>query len=108
MNEVAVESTPEQIEEQQRILRAIHGGMRYLLDEIVVAPTKHADGIVDLKWLLRKLLSGEWGLNMNPQQAEKLTTDQEPLPEPLSKESPQAVEVIPIAGVPIPNTSNGK
>ena len=76
MNDEPKKATPEQVQEHQRALRAIQGGMQYLVDEAVIGPMKHADGISDLKWLLRKLMVGEWGLNMDPQNpAGRLPTD---------------------------------
>lgn len=61
--------TPTQELEQaasQRVIRAIQGGLQYLLDTDVIGPMKHADGVADLKWLLRKLMVGEYGVNMKP------------------------------------------
>ena len=51
---------------QQRILSATRGGMQFLTDETVAAPIKHADGIVDLKWLLVTLLSGDFVISPRP------------------------------------------
>ncbi len=63
--------TPEEIQAQensQRILRAIQVGLQFLVDDEVAAPIKYADGIVDLKWLLRNLGSGVYGINLDPNQ----------------------------------------
>ena len=67
--------TPEEIQAQensQRILRAIQVGLQFLIDEEVTAPIKYADGIVDLKWLLRNLGSGVYGINLDPNQVQEL------------------------------------
>lgn len=50
----------------QRLTRAVQGGLQYLLDETVSGPMKHADGVSDLKWLLRKLMVGEYTINLRP------------------------------------------
>ncbi|KKM83936.1 hypothetical protein LCGC14_1304300 [marine sediment metagenome] len=105
MNKPAVQATPKQVQEHQRALRAIQRGMQYLLDETVTGPMKHSDGVADLKWLLRKLMSGEWGLNMDPKRGEGLTTDQKDL-----KQSPDAAPKVPstpIAGLPAPQKIPG-
>ena len=62
--------TPEELQEEtsQKILRAIQVGLQFLNDEKVSAPIKYADGIVDLKWLLRNLGSGVYGINLDPNQ----------------------------------------
>lgn len=51
---------------QQRMTSALKGGLDFLQDEAVVAPIKHADGIVDLKWMLRTIASGEFGIDTDP------------------------------------------
>ena len=63
--------TPEEIQAQQnsqRIMRAIQVGIAFLNDETVTGPIKYADGISDLKWLLRNLASGIYGINLDPNQ----------------------------------------
>ena len=57
-------------ENGQRILRAIQLGLQFLDDDEVTAPIKYADGIVDLKWLLRNLGSGVYGINLDPNQVQ--------------------------------------
>lgn len=102
MNDESKKATPEQIQEHQRALRAIQNGMQYLLDEAVIGPMKHADGISDLKWLLRKLMVGEWGLNMDPQNpAGRLPTDQAESPK--VQPTGRAVEKPPVDIVKSPN-----
>ena len=102
MNDEPKKATPEQVQEHQRALRAIQGGMQYLLDEAVIGPMKHADGISDLKWLLRKLMVGEWGLNMDPQNpAGRLPTDQAESPK--VQPTGRAVEKPPVDIVKSPN-----
>jgi len=60
-----------QLAEQQRAGSGMTQGMEFLEDKSgnVTAPIKYADGIVDLKWLLRMLLSGRFGINFRPAQA---------------------------------------
>ncbi|KKL98759.1 hypothetical protein LCGC14_1821240 [marine sediment metagenome] len=64
--------TPEQLLQQQadsqKIMSAIQGGLAFLADETVNGPIKYSDGISDLKWLLRMLISGEYGINTDPNQ----------------------------------------
>lgn len=52
--------------EQQRILRAVTLGLKFLEDEAVSGPMKYADGVTDLKWLLRQLASGGFNINLDP------------------------------------------
>ncbi len=89
-------STPEpkQAPELRRAARAITGGMQYLLDDAVVGPMRHADGVTDLKWLLTKLISGTWGLNINPKRSQQ----DAPFP-PLQPET-NLVVVPPVPSVP--------
>jgi len=64
--------TPEQLLQQQadsqKIMSAIQGGLAFLADETVNGPIKYSEGISDLKWLLRMLISGEYGINTDPNQ----------------------------------------
>ncbi len=63
--------TPEQLQQQansQKIMSAIQVGLAFLGDETVNGPIKYSDGISDLKWLLRMLISGEYGINTDPNQ----------------------------------------
>lgn len=63
--------TPEQLQQQadsQKITSAIQVGLAFLGDETVNGPIKYSDGISDLKWLLRMLISGEYGINTDPNQ----------------------------------------
>ena len=57
--------------EQQRAASGMTQGMEFLEDKSgnVTAPIKYADGIADLKWLLRMLLNGRFGINFRPVQA---------------------------------------
>ncbi len=65
----------QQAQEQQRLGRAVQGGLQMLLDEHVTAPIKYVDGISDLKWMLRKLLAGEFAINMDPKAAQVTTPE---------------------------------
>ena len=51
-----------------------------LLDEHVTAPIKYADGISDLKWLLRKILAGDYGIDMDPKATQKRAAEDAPQP----------------------------
>ena len=48
---------------KMRILNGVKVGMQFLTDETIVAPIRYSDGIVDLKWLLRSILSGEFSVH---------------------------------------------
>jgi len=67
---------------QQKILRAIQGGIQFLTDETVNAPIKYSDGIVDLKWLLRALASGEFGIDTDPNGLQGAPVSLKPLSPP--------------------------
>ena len=54
---------------EQRATHAITGGLQFLDDETVIGPIKHAEGIADLKWLLRTLLAGQFGIDFGKPQA---------------------------------------
>lgn len=74
--------TPEQQQAQVVRARAINGmqkGLEFLIDETVVGPMKYADGVADLKWLLRGLLSGQFSLNLDPQAAGPSSATGKPL-----------------------------
>jgi len=63
--QIPQQPTPEQ-QNSQKIMRAIQVGLVFLADETVVGPIKYSDGITDLKWLLRNLASGVFGIDMQP------------------------------------------
>ena len=86
MTKQATDATAEQTQDFQRALRALQGGIKYLIDEEVTGPMKHADGVSDLKWLLGKLMTGEWALNMDPQRKKGPST------EPIVPQVPQGAE----------------
>ena len=70
-NQMQQPPTPEQLQQQatsQKIMRAIQVGLVFLGDETVIGPIKYSDGITDLKWLLRNLASGVFGIDTNPNQ----------------------------------------
>ncbi len=49
---------------QAKILSGIKVGMQMLEDETVIGPLKYAEGLADLKWILRNLLAGQFSINM--------------------------------------------
>jgi hypothetical protein len=49
-------------------MRAIQVGLVFLGDETVNGPIKYSDGITDLKWLLRNLANGVFGIDTQPTQ----------------------------------------
>ena len=59
----------QELQANQRVSRAVQGGLQFVIDETVTASIKHSGAIEDLKWLLRMLLSGEFGINMDPKNA---------------------------------------
>ncbi len=61
--------TPEQIQaqvSQAKIVSGLKTGLEFLNDGSVNGPIMYAEGIADLKWLLRGLLSGQFSLNLDP------------------------------------------
>lgn len=52
---------------QQKILRAITQGLKFLEEDTVIGPMKYSDGVSDLKWLLRQLGGGAFTINLDPE-----------------------------------------
>ncbi len=50
---------------QARAVNAMKVGLEFLIDDSVIGPIKYSDGLADLKWMLRGLLSGQFGLNLD-------------------------------------------
>ncbi|MEE8598182.1 MAG: hypothetical protein V3S69_01435 [Dehalococcoidales bacterium] len=76
MNAPVTQLNPEQARAQRQIqintARAVNGmkeGLEFLIDDSVIGPIKYAEGLADLKWLLRGVLGGQFGLNLEPQAA---------------------------------------
>ena len=71
MSRPAQQMNPEaqaQLQAQINQARAINGmkvGLEFLIDDSVIGPIKYAEGLADLKWILRGLLSGQFGLNLD-------------------------------------------
>lgn len=59
---------------QGRILNGVKVGLQFFLDETIVAPIKYSDGVVDLKWLLRSILSGEFSVHTETPKRAPVTT----------------------------------
>ncbi len=54
------------LQANQRLGRAVQGGMQFIIDETVTSTIKHSAAIEDLKWMLRMLLTGEFSINLDP------------------------------------------
>ncbi len=72
MNRPATQINPEQAQaqlqaqiNQARAVNAMKAGLEFLIDEKVIGPIKYSDGLADLKWMLRGLLSGQFGLSFD-------------------------------------------
>lgn len=67
----------EQLQAQANQAKAINGmkvGLEFLMDDSVIGPIKYAEGLADLKWMLRGMLSGQFRLDFNLNQGLSVVT----------------------------------
>ena len=68
MNTAADEMQQRQIQQlqSQKVIKGLNTGIELLEDRNVVAPIAMHEGLTDLKWLLRGLLSGQFSIDLSP------------------------------------------
>ena len=68
MNTAANEMQQRQMQQlqSQKVIRGLQTGIDLLEDKNVVAPIAMHEGLTDLKWLIRGILSGQFSIDLSP------------------------------------------